>query len=89
MATAKSTTKEAEVQEAPDNTNARVEHVVYTLTDTPNVAGGIPQTQADARMTARIQAGQTILHINSTPYVDTLTREEIGTRVFIIFRIPG
>lgn len=91
MATAKTATKDVEVTEAhtPDNSKARIEHVVYTLTESPNVAGGIPATQADARMTDRIQSGQSILHMSSTPYVDTITREEIGTRVFVVFQIPG
>jgi hypothetical protein len=99
MATAKTATKqpevevaqapEVEVAQAPDNSNARIEHVVYVLTNEPNIAGGIPSDRADVRLTARIQAGQEIMHMNSTPYIDTNTREEIGTRVFVVFRIPG
>lgn len=88
MATAKPATKEATEAHTPDNTNARIEHVVYTLTESPTVAGGVPAAQADTRMTQRIQSGQEILHMTSTPYVDTLTKEEIGTRVFVVFRIP-
>lgn len=63
---------------------SRVEHLVYTVTAEPNVAGGISASDADARLSARLAAGQTILHISSSPYIDTNTREELGTRVFAI-----